>query len=73
MLEKGARETMRRLLISGSTQNSSQLIDVLPTMLTNAHENRSMLVPGSRGLYSGTRDVDVIANSIAAMGLLKFD
>ncbi|KAM1141508.1 hypothetical protein ACFX19_042161 [Malus domestica] len=70
MLEKGARETLR-LLISGSTQNSSQLIDVLPAMLSNAHENRNMLVTGSRGLYSGTRDVDVIANSIAAMGLVS--
>ncbi|XP_068329039.1 uncharacterized protein [Pyrus communis] len=70
MLEKGARETLR-LLISGSTQNGSQLIDVLPAMLSNAHENRNMLVAGSRGLYSGTRDVDVIANSIAAMGLVS--
>ncbi|KAM1162421.1 hypothetical protein ACFX2B_001395 [Malus domestica] len=71
MLEKGARETLRRLLISGSTQNSSQLMDVLPAMITTAHENRNMLVTGSRGLYSGTRDVDVIANSIAAMGLVS--
>ncbi|KAB2596262.1 hypothetical protein D8674_031712 [Pyrus ussuriensis x Pyrus communis] len=68
----GARETLRRLLISGSTQNSPQLIDVLPAMLSNAHENRNVIVAGSRGLYSGTRDVDVIANRIAAMGLVNF-
>ncbi|KAM5556615.1 hypothetical protein ABKV19_024147 [Rosa sericea] len=71
MLEKGARETLRRLLISGSTQSSSPLMDVLPAMLTNADENRNMLVSGSRGLYTGTSDVDVIANSIAAMSMVS--
>ncbi|KAI5346533.1 hypothetical protein L3X38_014412 [Prunus dulcis] len=71
MVEKGARETLRRLLMSGSTQSGSQLIDVLPAMLSNAHENRNLLVGGSLGLYSGNRDVDVIANSIAAMGLVS--
>ncbi|XP_050385954.1 uncharacterized protein LOC126802378 [Argentina anserina] len=71
MLEKGARETLRRLLISGSTQNSSPLMDVLPAMLTNGDENRNMLVAGSRGLYTGSSDVDVIANSIAAMSMVS--
>ncbi|XP_004307614.1 PREDICTED: uncharacterized protein LOC101294017 [Fragaria vesca subsp. vesca] len=71
MLENGARETLRRLLISGSTQSSSPLMDVLPAMFTNGDENRNMLVAGSRGLYSGTSDVDVIANSIAAMSMVS--
>ncbi|BBG98038.1 hypothetical protein Prudu_007337 [Prunus dulcis] len=47
MVEKGARETLRRLLMSGSTESGSQLIDVLPAMLSNAHENRNLLVGGA--------------------------
>lgn len=70
VVEKSARETLR-LLISGSSQTSSPLLDVLPAVLTNADDNSSMFVTGSRGLYSGTRDVDVIASSIAAMGLVS--
>lgn len=70
MVEKGARETLR-LLISGSTQTNPPLMGVFPAVLTNADQNQSIFVAGSRGLYSGTRDVDVIANSIAAMGLVS--
>ncbi|KAF3433520.1 hypothetical protein FNV43_RR24622 [Rhamnella rubrinervis] len=64
VVEKNARETLR-LLISGSSQTN------LPAVLTNADESPSIFVTGSRGLYSGTRDVDVIASSIAAMGLVS--
>lgn len=71
MLEKGARETLRRLLISSSTQSNSPLMDVLPAMLSNANENQNMLVAGSRGLYAGTRDVGAIAKSIAAMSMVS--
>nr|KJB67593.1 hypothetical protein B456_010G199100 [Gossypium raimondii] len=60
MVEKGARETLR-LLISGSTQSNPPLIDVLPAVLTNADEKKGIFVAGSRGLYSGTRDVSAIA------------
>ncbi|XVF24035.1 hypothetical protein REPUB_Repub13aG0091900 [Reevesia pubescens] len=70
MVEKGARETLR-LLISGSTQSNPPLIDVLPAVLTNAADNqKGILVAGSRGLYSGTRDVSAIADGIAAMSLV---
>ncbi|XP_020963345.1 LOW QUALITY PROTEIN: uncharacterized protein LOC107608861 [Arachis ipaensis] len=67
---KGARETLR-LLISGSNQSNQQVIgDPLPAILTNPDEKpNNLLVAGSRGLYTGTRDIGVIANSIAAMGL----
>lgn len=70
VVEKGARETLR-LLISGSSQTNPPLLDALPAVLTKVDENPSMLVTGSRGLYSGTRDVDVIASSIAAIGLVS--
>lgn len=70
MVEKGARETLR-LLISGSTQTNPPMMDVLPAVLTNADQSRGILVTGSRGLYCGTRDVNVIANSFAAMGLVS--
>lgn len=70
VVEKGARETLR-LLISGSSETNLPLLDVLPVVLTNADDNPSMFVAGSRGLYGGTRDVDVIASSIAAMGLVS--
>ncbi|KAK8486085.1 hypothetical protein V6N13_055847 [Hibiscus sabdariffa] len=64
--EKGARETLR-LLISNSTQSNPPLINVLPAVLTTTVEKKSILVTGSRGLYSGTRDVSAVANSIATM------
>lgn len=70
VMEKGARETLR-LLISGSSQTNPPLLDALPAVLTKVGENPSMLVAGSRGLYSGTRDVDVIASSIAAISLVS--
>ncbi|XP_024020473.1 uncharacterized protein LOC21409025 isoform X2 [Morus notabilis] len=70
MVEKGARETLR-LLISGSSPTNPPLMDALPAVLTKADENPSMIVAGSRGLYGGTRDVDVIASSIAAIGLVS--
>ncbi|XP_010262776.1 PREDICTED: uncharacterized protein LOC104601212 [Nelumbo nucifera] len=66
-VEKGARETLR-LLIS-STQTNPQLMDVLPAVLNSTDKMHTMLVAGSC-LYSGTRDVDAVANSIAAMGLV---
>ncbi|KAF8396895.1 hypothetical protein HHK36_018530 [Tetracentron sinense] len=69
MVEKGARETLR-LLIS-SSQANPQLMEVLPAVLTGTDEKFTLLVAGSRGLYSGTRDVGAIANSIAAMGMVS--
>ncbi|XP_022765045.1 uncharacterized protein LOC111310150 [Durio zibethinus] len=71
VVEKGARETLR-LLISGSTQSNPPLIDVLPAVLTNADERKGILVAGSRGLYSGTRDVSAIPDGIAATSLVTF-
>ncbi|GAB2211157.1 hypothetical protein Droror1_Dr00016449 [Drosera rotundifolia] len=53
-VEKGARETLR-LLIGGSSQ-STALMDMLPAVLTS---NGS--VAGSRGLYSGTTDIDAMS------------
>jgi len=69
---EGARETLR-LLISGSSQNQQMIRrDTLPAILTNPDENQNnILVAGSRGLYTGTRDINVFANSIAAMGLVS--
>ncbi|XP_017430395.2 uncharacterized protein LOC108338168 [Vigna angularis] len=68
---KGARETLR-LLISGSSQNQQMIRDTLPAILTNPDEKQNnILVAGSRGLYTGTRDINVFANSIAAMGLVS--
>ncbi|CAK8538267.1 unnamed protein product [Lathyrus sativus] len=70
---KGARETLR-LLISGSSQGNQQqvMMNPLPVILTNLDEKQNnVLVAGSRGLYTGTRDINVIANSIAAMGLVS--
>ncbi|RDX96508.1 hypothetical protein CR513_20821 [Mucuna pruriens] len=69
---KGARETLR-LLISGSSQGNQQMMrDPLPAILTNPDEKQNnILMAGSRGLYTGTRDINVIANSIAAMGLVS--
>ncbi|XP_059666376.1 uncharacterized protein LOC132312140 isoform X2 [Cornus florida] len=69
VVDKGARETLR-LLISSSSQTIPPLMDVFPSVLTSTNEKPSIFVTGSRGLYSGTRDVDAISNSIAAMGLV---
>ncbi|XP_039020078.1 uncharacterized protein LOC120151792 [Hibiscus syriacus] len=69
VVEKGARETLR-LLISGSTQSNPPLIDVFPAVLTSADEKKGIFVAGSRSLYSGTRDVNAIAEGIAAVSLI---
>ncbi|KAK7320621.1 hypothetical protein VNO77_30264 [Canavalia gladiata] len=69
---KGARETLR-LLMSGSSQDNQQaMMDALPAILANPDEKQNnVLVTGSRGLYTGTRDISAFANSIAAMGLVS--
>lgn len=69
LVDKGARETLR-LLISSSSQTNPPLMDVLPAVLTEADEKRDILIMGSRGLYSGTRDVNAIVDRMAAMGLV---
>ncbi|KAJ6718007.1 hypothetical protein OIU79_006024 [Salix purpurea] len=69
LVEKGARETLR-LLISSTSQANSQFMSVLPVALTNT-EQTSILANGSWSLYTGTRDVDGIANKIATMGLVS--
>lgn len=69
VVEKGARETLR-LLISSSSQTNSQFMNVLPVVLTNTDQT-SILASGSWGLYSGTREVDAIANRFATMGLVS--
>ncbi|KAK7276362.1 hypothetical protein RIF29_17501 [Crotalaria pallida] len=70
---KGARETLRLLISSSSQGNHQMMMDPLPAILTNPDDKQNnLLVTGSRGLYTGTRDIDVIANSIAAMGLVSF-
>ncbi|KAJ7959698.1 Flocculation protein [Quillaja saponaria] len=66
---KGVRETVR-LLISSSSQVNQQIND-FPAVLTNSYEKQNITVAGSQGLYSGTRDIDVNANNIAAMGLVS--
>ncbi|KAK8662555.1 hypothetical protein V6N13_092126 [Hibiscus sabdariffa] len=71
VVENGARETLR-LLISSSTQSNPPLIDVLPAVLTTTAEKKGILVTGSRGLYSGTRDVSAVANGIATMSFTTF-
>ncbi|XP_057488840.1 uncharacterized protein LOC130774804 [Actinidia eriantha] len=68
-LEEGAKETLR-LLISRSSQPSQQLMDVLPSVLTNSDEKQRIIAAGSRGFYSAASNVGAIANSIAAMGLV---
>lgn len=69
-VEKDARETLR-LLISGSSQGNPQLRNVLPVVLTGTEANQSLFLTGSRGLYSHTRDIDAIANSIASLGIVS--
>ncbi|XP_073042250.1 uncharacterized protein [Primulina eburnea] len=71
MLEKGARETLR-MLISGSSQPNSQLLDVLPSMLSSSDDKQNVIAAGSRGLYSGTINVDVLTQSLTTMGLVLF-
>lgn len=63
MVEKGARETLR-LLISSSTQGNPQLMDVLPAVLASTDEKHGIHVTGSRGLYTGSSDVDASIDTI---------
>ncbi|KAM7270268.1 hypothetical protein ACFE04_029482 [Oxalis oulophora] len=68
-LEKGARETLRMLLSGSSSmsQSNSPLFDSLPRVFTSNNEQQNIFVAGSRGLYSGTTDVNVIANRFSTM------
>lgn len=67
MVDKGARETLR-LLMGGSSGQSSSLMGVFPAVL-NDEDKQGVLVAGSRGLYSGMSDVNSIVNSFAAVRL----
>uniref|UniRef100_A0A7N0TPI7 Uncharacterized protein n=2 Tax=Kalanchoe fedtschenkoi TaxID=63787 RepID=A0A7N0TPI7_KALFE len=67
MVENGAKETLRRL-IGNSDRASPPLMDMFSV---SDDEKPGILVGGSRGLYSGTCDVDMIANSIAALGMIS--
>ncbi|GMH19080.1 hypothetical protein Nepgr_020921 [Nepenthes gracilis] len=69
MVDKGARETLR-LLISSSSTSTSPLMNVLPAVLNNDRDKGSFLLAGSRGLYSGTSNVEAIAKGIAAVGVV---
>ncbi|CAI0443520.1 unnamed protein product [Linum tenue] len=72
-LETGARETLR-LLISGSTSTNQQLMNVLPDLYTTSADDGKkpgILVVGSRGLYSGARDIDAIASNMATLGFIS--
>ncbi|KAK4436543.1 hypothetical protein Salat_0818000 [Sesamum alatum] len=69
VVEKGARETLR-MLISSSNQSKPQLLEVFPSVLTNSNDKQNVLAAGSRGLYSGTIDVEAINNSLSTMGLV---
>ncbi|KAK1270235.1 hypothetical protein QJS04_geneDACA007585 [Acorus gramineus] len=72
--EKNARETLRMLM---GTAPGPQLMEVLPAVLTGTDDSLSFfqrvtqnpMVAGSRGLYSGTQDVDAVANCISSMAL----
>ncbi|OVA17663.1 hypothetical protein BVC80_1835g33 [Macleaya cordata] len=68
VVEKGARKTLRMLL--GSSQTKPQL-EVRPDVMASTGEKHRKLVLGSRGLYTGTRDVAVIANHVAAIGFVS--
>ncbi|CAO2817035.1 unnamed protein product [Amaranthus hypochondriacus] len=67
MVDKGARETLR-LLIGGSSSQSSSLLRGFPPVLKD-EDNQGVVVAGSRGLYSGISDVNAIVHSFAAVGL----
>ncbi|KAI3470848.1 hypothetical protein Pfo_027511 [Paulownia fortunei] len=69
VVEKGARETLR-MLLSSSNQPQPQLLDVLPSVLSSSNSQQNAFATGSRGLYSGTRDVDAFTNSMSTMGLV---
>ncbi|KAK4385363.1 hypothetical protein Sango_2660300 [Sesamum angolense] len=68
-LEQSARETLR-MLIGSSNQPSSQLLEVLPSVLSSSEDKQNILVTGSRGLYSGIRDIDATSSSKTTMELV---
>ncbi|KAL0401239.1 UNVERIFIED_CONTAM: hypothetical protein Slati_4153800 [Sesamum latifolium] len=68
-LEQSARETLR-MLIGSSNQPSSQLLEVLPSVLSSSDDKQNILVTGSRGLYSGIRDIDATSSSMTTTELV---
>ncbi|KAH6777830.1 hypothetical protein C2S52_006832 [Perilla frutescens var. hirtella] len=69
MVEKSARETLR-MLISSSNQPKPQLLEVFPSVLSSSVDNQSILAAGSRGLYSGTIDVEAFPSSMSGLELV---
>lgn len=71
VVEKSARETLR-MLISSSNQNKPQLLKVFPSVLSSSVDDKNMLGSSSRGIYSGSSDVDgIIPGSMSSsMGLV---
>ncbi|XP_068638206.1 uncharacterized protein [Aristolochia californica] len=77
VVEKGARDTLR--LLMSSTQTYPPLMEMLPAVFSGMDENIECMLgnrpidtffsAGSRGLYSGTRDVDAIASSMSVIGI----
>ncbi|CAM8897816.1 unnamed protein product [Rhodiola kirilowii] len=67
VVENGARETLR-LLMGKSDQASPPWIDMFSI---GDNDKPGILIGGSHGLYSGTCDVNMIANSIAALGMIS--
>lgn len=72
VLEKGARETLRMLISSSSSnQPNSQFLEVFPSVFSSgSNDMQNVLAAGSRGLYSGTIDVNSITSSMSTMGLV---
>lgn len=68
MVEKSARETLR-MLISSSNQAKPQLLEVFPSVLSSSSSSsvdiQNMLAAGSRGLYSGSIDVEAFPSSMS--------
>ncbi|XP_031107174.1 uncharacterized protein LOC116011890 [Ipomoea triloba] len=72
VVEKSARETLR-LLMNSSNQPHAPLMSVLPSFLPSSEEKLSVLAGGSRGLYSGTIDIDVGGSRGLYSGTIDID
>ncbi|KAH6802315.1 hypothetical protein C2S51_033761 [Perilla frutescens var. frutescens] len=71
VVEKSAKETLRMLINSPNSQPNSQLLEILPPVLSSSDDMPNAVGNGgSRGLYCGTRDVHAGSGGLTNMGFM---
>ncbi|KAL3838389.1 hypothetical protein ACJIZ3_022980 [Penstemon smallii] len=67
--ENGARETLRMLISSNSSNYPKPLVEAYTSSFSCTNDEQNVIAAGSRGLYIGTRDVEISMTSMGSIFL----